>query len=230
MIKHEDRLAHGWFLKQSKLRKAWLVDPFTLHKENGELVAHRTNKRMLLLTESSYIFENLKLSELRYLTHEEFAAVVSSDLAGDLPDDFTVSKVRCFDVRFGTSDHEKCMTVIGRYNETMMNVRRVMLSHLDGVDPEPEGESTSVAALLGSMCHLASSQEKVDAMHEKTGGFLPTVISSRLTMTMDDYSNPHAEAPTDESGVEAAPLLPSVICSRLTMTMDDYPDVSEPLT
>jgi hypothetical protein len=102
MIKHEDRLAHGWFLKQSKLRKAWLVDPFTLHKENGELVAHRTNKRMLLLTESSYIFENLKLSDV-----PTFSLSLSLSLSFSLPPSLQMSNATISFMAYVTGKREK---------------------------------------------------------------------------------------------------------------------------
>ena len=193
-----DRLAQGWFLKRKKLIKGWRVDPFTLHVLHGKLVAHRIHKRMHVIHAKPYVLDRLVVSPLRSLTHEEFAAIVSSELAKELPDEYTVSRIRCFDIRFSHDHHEKLVTVIGRYNETVINTRNVMLACLDGPNlREAPLEHNSVerqgstpqksfmyanADVDGNVSGTALSLEETPAQVAQ----LPVIVSSRLTMTMDE--------------------------------------------
>ena len=112
----QKHFGHGWFIKQSRRMRKWIVDPFVLRDGGIFLIADRMKRRFLFETQSSYHFINLEVSPLRKLTMSEYSVVVSSKIANKLGDDFSILSGKCFDISFGRSGHEKSMIVFSPYD------------------------------------------------------------------------------------------------------------------
>ena len=115
MNSNGERMGHGWFLKTSKKLNSWLVDPFQLYRSGDLLTAHRKNNRLLLFKERDYILHGLVVSQLRQFTEVEFSAVVSSQIAKDLDDEFTIANAQCFDLEFEQDKTKKRLIVFAKY-------------------------------------------------------------------------------------------------------------------
>lgn len=115
MNSNGERMGHGWFLKTSKKLNSWLVDPFQLYRAGDLLTAQRTNNRLLLFKERDYILNGLVVSQLRQFTEVEFSAVVSSTIAKDLDDEFTIANAQCFDLEFEQDKTKKRLIVFAKY-------------------------------------------------------------------------------------------------------------------
>lgn len=108
-------LGHGFFLKIGKTFNQQMIDPFSLQKIDGVLVARRSAKRMLFMNQSPYSLVNLTVSHLRKFSDVEYGAIQASEFREQLQSNFSLPNSRCFDIRFGSSDSEKSMTVFAAY-------------------------------------------------------------------------------------------------------------------
>ena len=114
-----DNLGTGLFLKQGKHLNRCLIDPFVLALTDGQLVAQRSDRRMLFMNQAPYTLLNLHVSPLRSLSEGEYCSLVASEHKGRLEETFSIVHAKCFDIRFGPPDKETTMAVFAVYASTV---------------------------------------------------------------------------------------------------------------
>ena len=168
------RLGHGWLLQPKTFPKRYSLDRFVINRRDGGLELSRSSKGFLFGKESIYSLTNSSVGPLRRLDQTEYSLVVSSELSHGLPETFTICDTQCFDLDVVVKHRRKSFTVIGKFNETVWNVYRILTSKSWIEEGEPRTESVCLQDLFGSVSDSPSEEEES-----------PAALFTRLSMTMD---------------------------------------------